>query len=56
MNEKTELIQNLKVGDEVEVGVNIRGRVWNDKCFVSLNGWTITLKAVQATETTDFPF
>jgi hypothetical protein len=59
VNDKTELIQNLKVGDEVEVGINIRGRVWNDKCFVSLNGWTITLKAVEVMPTRkndDFPF
>jgi hypothetical protein len=59
VNDKRELIQNLKVGDEVEVGINIRGRVWNDKCFVSLNGWTIALKAVQVIQepkNDDFPF
>ena len=31
VNDKTELIQNLRVGDEVEIGINIRGRVWNNK-------------------------
>lgn len=56
VNDKTELIQNLKVGDEVEIGINLRGRVWNDKCFVSLNGWTISLKSVQANAESNFPF
>lgn len=57
VNDKAELIQNLRVGDEVEVGVNLRGRVWNDKCFLSLNGWTITLKnQSMVAEKNDFPF
>lgn len=44
INDKADLIQNLNVGDQVEVGVNMRGRVWKDRCFLSLNGWTISLQ------------
>ena len=43
INDKIDLVNNLKVGDEVEIGVNLRGRVWKDRCFLSLNGWTMML-------------
>ncbi len=43
-NDRCDLLNDFKVGDEVEVGFNIRGRKWTDpegkvKYFVSLQAW-----------------
>lgn len=44
--DKTSLLDNYKVGDQVSVSINIRGREWKSpqgemKYFVSLQGWRI---------------
>ena len=46
-NDRCELLNNFKVGDEVEVGFNIKGRKWTDqegktKYFVTLQAWRIS--------------
>lgn len=41
MNDKTSLLDSIKVGQEVEVFFNLRGREWNDKVFTSLTAWRI---------------
>ncbi|MDR2402155.1 MAG: DUF3127 domain-containing protein [Cytophagales bacterium] len=46
-NDRCELLNSFKVGDEVEVGFNIKGRKWADqegktKYFVSLQAWRIS--------------
>lgn len=46
LQDKTELLDSLKVGDEVEVFFNLRGRPWTDKTgktsyFNSLVIWRI---------------
>jgi hypothetical protein len=56
LQDKTALFDNVKVGDEVEVSFNLRGRPWTDKAgktsyFNSLVVWrmtTITAGAGQA--------
>jgi hypothetical protein len=51
MQDKTSLLDSVKVGDEVEVAFNLRGRPWTDKAgkvsyFNSLIIWRLsTLKA-----------
>jgi len=44
--EKCDLLNNYKVGDDVKVSVNILGREWlnpqgESKYFLSLDGWKI---------------
>ena len=44
--DKCDLLNNYKVGQEVKVSVNIRGRIWTnpqgeDKYFNSIQGWRI---------------
>jgi len=41
MNDRADLIANFDVGEMVEVFFDIRGRKWQEKYFVSLNGWKI---------------
>jgi hypothetical protein len=41
--DKCSLLDNCKVGDNVEVHFNIRGREWNGKFFTRLEGWNIKL-------------
>jgi len=45
--DKTELLNNFKEGDEVEISINLRGREWvspqgETKYFNSIQGWRIT--------------
>jgi len=47
VQDKTDLLDNFKVGDEVEVSINLRGREWvspqgETKYFNSIQGWRIT--------------
>ena len=43
-------LMDKKEGQQVKVCFNIRGREWNEKYFVSLNGWRIELLADTAEE------
>jgi len=43
LKDKTELVASLNVGDLVEIGFNIRGREWNEKHFVNLEAWKISV-------------
>ncbi len=40
-NDKCDVIDAFKVGDEVTVGFNLRGNEYNGKYFVNLNAWKI---------------
>lgn len=45
-NDKTELLDNWKSGDEVSIGINIKGREWVNNqgktlYFTQLHGWKI---------------
>ena len=47
IQDKTDLLDNFKMGDEVEVSINLRGREWispqgETKYFNSIQGWRIT--------------
>ena len=47
IQDKTDLLDNFQVGDEVEVSINLRGREWvnpqgETKYFNSIQGWRIT--------------
>jgi hypothetical protein len=50
--DKTSLLDNYNLGDQVSVSINIRGREWKSpqgemKYFVSLQGWRIGSAEVQ---------
>ena len=45
-NDKTGLLDNAKVGTEVTININLKGRLWTgndgiEKCFNTDEGWTI---------------
>lgn len=54
--EKIELIASLVQGQEVTVGVNIRGNEYNGKYYVSLAGWKVDAGAVTGNDLDDVPF
>lgn len=64
VKDKCDVLNAYKVGDSVEVGINIRGNEYNGKYYVNLQGWKISkLEAVantpvevQPEESTDLPF
>lgn len=44
--DKCEYLDNYKVGDNVKVYINLRGRIWTnpqgeEKCFNTITGWKI---------------
>lgn len=41
IKDKTSILDNYKVGDEVKVSVNLRGTEYNGRYFVNLQGWKI---------------
>jgi single-strand DNA-binding protein len=41
VQDRTDLLNDLTVGDSVAVSYNLRGRKWNDKYFLNLDGWKI---------------
>lgn len=41
VKDKTALLDNLGIGQEVEVSINIRGNEYNGKYFVNIQGWKI---------------
>ncbi|MDG1859915.1 MAG: DUF3127 domain-containing protein [Emcibacteraceae bacterium] len=54
-----ELVSGLKVGSSYEIDINISGRAWKDRHFVSLKAWKVS--AVETTtssepSTDDMPF
>ena len=48
VQDKTNLLDSFKVGDEVKVSTNIRGQEHNGKYYVSLQGWKISKQDSQA--------
>lgn len=48
LQDKVDIIEPFKVGDEAEIGINLRGREWSppnggeDKYFNSILAWKIT--------------
>ena len=51
--DKTELINQVKIGEQVEVSINLRGREWKSptgeiKYFNTIEGWQINLGAAAA--------
>lgn len=53
VQDKTELLDRFKVGDEVTVGINLRGREWTNpqgetKYFNDIQGWKITADTPQS--------
>lgn len=37
-----ELVKGLKVGSSYEIDINISGRAWKDRHFVSLKAWKVS--------------
>jgi hypothetical protein len=57
--DKCSILDKYKIGQEVEVSININGRAWTNpegevKYFNSLNGWKIS-KIEGSTQATDAP-
>ena len=41
IKDKCSVLDNYKVGDEVAVGINLRGNEYQGKFYVSIQGWKI---------------
>ena len=57
LKDKTKLLDLYKVGDKVEVGINLRGNEYNGKRYVSVNAWKISkVETPSATKQDDLPY
>jgi single-strand DNA-binding protein len=45
--DKCELLDDYNEGDKLKVHFNLRGREWNGKYFVNINGWRIEKAGAQ---------
>lgn len=59
IQDKTEVVDNFNVGDQVKIGINLKGREWvspqgETKYFNSIQGWRIE-KAGQAAPNQNIP-
>ena len=54
--EKIELIASLVQGQEVTIGVNIRGNEYNGKYYTSLSGWKVDAGSVPMEDDSQIPF
>ena len=55
VQDKCDLLDKCKVGENIEVSINLRGKCWTnpegvDKYFNSLNGWRIESYSVEEKE------
>ena len=48
VKDSTSKISNLKVGQPIEVGINIRGNEYNGKFYANIQGWKVDLITSQA--------
>jgi len=46
--DKCDLIDNYKEGQQLKVHFDLRGREWNDKYFTNLNAWRLEQPVAQA--------
>lgn len=60
VNDKTGELDSCSVGDTVDVSFNLRGRIVNDKCYNTIQGWKIVSQSVakvaRTEESQDLPF
>ena len=56
VNDKCSLLHNLSEGDDVTIGINLDGRVWNgqdgQKVFNTIKGWSIEMAGQAKPENT----
>ena len=56
-NDRTEQLKDLKVGDNVRIHWNLRGREFNGKFYTSLDGWRVEkLQAPAQAQGSGLPF
>lgn len=60
VQDKCDLLNNFHVGEEVKVGINLRGREWlspqgETKFFNDIQGWKIDKVATQAAQSQAMP-
>jgi len=51
-----ELVKGLEVGGSYEIDINISGRAWKDRYFVSLKAWKVAKVEAAPVESGDMPF
>jgi hypothetical protein len=56
VKDKTRLLDNMDIGDSVDVHFNIRGNEYNGKYYVNLQAWKIESIITNDDEEDDFPF
>ncbi len=57
VQDKCEILNNYRIGDEVTVSINLRGKEWispegNAKYFVTIQGWRINKLTAETSVTT----
>ena len=53
--DKTDVLNGFNEGEEVKAQINLKGRLWNDKCFNSIEIWRIEKISEVANNTPNTP-
>jgi len=49
--DKSDLISNVQIGDEVEVSFNLNSREYNEKYYTNVNAWKVVLTQLEVPKT-----
>lgn len=55
LNDKIDLINSLKVGDEVNIGINLRSNEYKGKYYINLSGWKIINRVAETSASAQMP-
>jgi len=55
LNDKLDLLNTLKVGDDVEISINIRSNEYKGKYYINLSGWKLNSRVAETTTQAQMP-
>jgi len=53
LKDKTDMLEGLKVGDQVTAAINIRGNEYNGKYYANINAWRLSIHGRSTTPRTE---
>ena len=54
IQDNVDKLNNVGEGQEATIHINLKGREWNGKYFVNVNGWKIEVKQPETSNDTPF--
>ena len=55
LNDKIDLVNNLQVGQTINVGVNLRSNEYKGKYYINVTGWKVVSAVAETTSNAQMP-